>query len=161
MSSSHLAYKLSRVLQSSQTHTDCNPNTVCQIESVMVWKYCLALFVACSLLATACEAVNCYGGRLGVTPLYPASSCKDIYSCYSNSTTGYYWMWDGQFAIRREYCNMEDIHCGARGGWMRVAYINMTDPAHKCPNSLRTYTSPRRMCARYVPNCAWHMIPYY
>ena len=50
--------------------------------------------------------------------------------------------------VRRVYCNMEDTRCGVRGGWMRVAHINMTDPGETCPSPLRTYTSPRRMCAR-------------
>ena len=45
---------------------------------------------------------------------------------------------------------MEDTRCGIRGGWMRVAHIDMTDPDDTCPSPLRTITSPKRMCAKSV-----------
>lgn len=120
------------------------------LKAAMFRKYCVPLFVTFSLIATGCAAVDCQDGYLGVFPAYPASSCRDIHSCYPNSTTGYYWIWDGPFSIHRQYCNMDEMRCGVLGGWMRVAHVNMTDRHHKCPRPLRTYTFPRRMCARYT-----------
>ena len=95
---------------------------------------------------------NCPG--IGMTQDKPASSCRAIFLCYqNNATSGYYWIKgeiDGNIIIKRVYCNMEDTRCGIRGGWMRVAHIDMTDPSDTCPSPLRTITSPKRMCARSV-----------
>ena len=33
-------------------------------------------------------------------------------------------------------------------GWTRVAYLNMTDPSHQCPDGWQTYTTPKRTCGR-------------
>lgn len=82
----------------------------------MVWKYCVALLVTCGLMVTGCAAVNCQDGLLGLSPTHPASSCRDIHSCNSNSTTGYYWIWDRPFSIHRQYCSMEEMRCGVHGG---------------------------------------------
>ena len=92
--------------------------------------------------------------EIGMTRDKPASSCRAIFLCYQhNATSRYYWIKgerDGNFTIKRIYCNMEDTHCGIRGGWMRVAHIDMTDPDDTCPSPLRTITSPKRMCIKSV-----------
>ena len=38
---------------------------------------------------------------------------------------------------RHVYCEMEQV-CGS-SGWMRVAYLNMTDPSEECPRGFRLY----------------------
>ena len=38
------------------------------------------------------------------------------------------------------YCNMEGSNCDGNGGWMRVGYINMTQPHATCPEGLYKYT---------------------
>ena len=38
------------------------------------------------------------------------------------------------------YCDMEGINCDGKGGWTRVAYINMTEPNATCPNGLTKLT---------------------
>ena len=45
---------------------------------------------------------------------------------------------------------MNTSNCGdERGGWMRVAHINMTDPRHSCPQGLKyVIQSSKRMCIR-------------
>ena len=53
---------------------------------------------------------------------------------------------------------MNTSNCGdERGGWMRVAHINMTDPGHSCPQGLR-YIAPssKRMCihSHSGPGCS-------
>ena len=101
---------------------------------------------------TAVKDNDCPG--IGMTQDKPASSCRAIFLCYQhNATSGYYWIKgeiDGNIIIKRVYCNMGDTRCGIRGGWMRVAHIDMTDPDDTCPSPLRTITSPKRMCARSV-----------
>ena len=92
--------------------------------------------------------------EIGRTQHKPASSCRDIFLCdQHNAASGYYWIKgekDSNIIIRHFYCNMEDTRCGIRGGWMRVAHIDMTDPDDTCPPPLRTLNSPKRMCARSV-----------
>ena len=101
---------------------------------------------------TVIKGNDCLG--IGMTQDKPASSCRAIFLCYQhNATSRYYWIKgeiDGNIIIKRVYCNMEDTHCGIRGGWMRVAHIDMTDSNDTCPSPLRTITSPKRMCARSV-----------
>ena len=38
--------------------------------------------------------------------------------------------------------------CGGAGGWTRAAYLNMSDPNHKCPSNLTLITTPIRGCGR-------------
>ena len=43
---------------------------------------------------------------------------------------------------------MESL-CNSRGGWMRVAYLNMSDPTEKCPPGFKLYNeSGIRACGR-------------
>ena len=52
--------------------------------------------------------------------------------------------------VKRVYCEMNTTNCGnITGGWMRAAYINMTNENNSCPRGL-TYTvaSTIRMCTR-------------
>ena len=39
------------------------------------------------------------------------------------------------------YCDMKGNNCGGEGGWMRVAYGNMTEPGAKCPQGLERSNS--------------------
>ena len=83
----------------------------------------------------------------GDREMYPATSCKEIYQCNSTAPSGYYWVRNatGQLQV---FCDMDTTNCGnITGGWMRVAYIDMTNPANTCPENL-TYTvqSSTRMC---------------
>ena len=92
--------------------------------------------------------------EIGRTPDKPAFSCRAIFLCgQDNATSGYYWIKgekDSKIIITQFYCNMEDTRCGIRGGWMRVAHIDMTDPDDTCPPPLRTLSTPKRMCAKSV-----------
>ena len=40
------------------------------------------------------------------------------------------------------YFNMEGTNCGGEGGWMRVAYVNMTQPGATCPQGLSQIDFP-------------------
>uniref|UniRef100_A0A1X7SKT8 Uncharacterized protein n=1 Tax=Amphimedon queenslandica TaxID=400682 RepID=A0A1X7SKT8_AMPQE len=35
---------------------------------------------------------------------------------------------------------MEGSNCDGNGGWMRIGYINMTEPGATCPQGLYSYT---------------------
>ena len=78
-----------------------------------------------------------------------SSSCKELYQCNPALPSGYYNITTPQ-GVERVYCDMNTTNCGnITGGWMRVAYIDMTDENNTCPQGL-TYTvaSSTHMCTR-------------
>ena len=79
----------------------------------------------------------------------PATSCKEIHDCDPTAPSGYYWV-NTTAGPLQVYCQMETNNCGnITGGWMRAAYIDMTNVNNTCPQGL-TYTveSSTRMCTR-------------
>ena len=80
----------------------------------------------------------------------PATSCKDIYECDSTAPSGYYWVRNATGDATQVFCEMNTTNCGnITGGWMRAAYIDMTNENNTCPQGL-TYTvvNSTRMCTR-------------
>ena len=78
-----------------------------------------------------------------------ATSCKELYQCNPALPSGYYNITTPQGA-ERVYCDTNTANCGnITGGWMRAAYLNMTNESNTCPQGL-TYTvvSSTRMCTR-------------
>ena len=78
-----------------------------------------------------------------------ATSCKELYQCNPVLPSGYYNITTPQGA-KRVYCAMNTTNCGnITGGWMRAAYIDMTNESNTCPQGL-TYTvvNSTRMCSR-------------
>ena len=43
---------------------------------------------------------------------------------------------------------MDKDVCGTREGWMRVAYVDMTQPNQECPTGFTTINTPKRLCGR-------------
>ena len=79
------------------------------------------------------------------------TSCKELYQCNSALPSGYYNIVTPQ-GVESVYCEMDTTYCGnVTGGWMRVAYIDMTVEKNTCPEGL-TYTEQsfngqlRQMC---------------
>ena len=84
-----------------------------------------------------------------------ATSCRELYQCNPSIPSGYYSFRTLQ-GVERVYCEMATTNCGnITGGWMRAAYIDMTNVSNTCPQGL-TYTveSSTRMCTRS------HSAPY-
>ena len=78
-----------------------------------------------------------------------ATSCKELYQCNPALPSGYYNI-TTSLGAERVYCVMNTTNCGnITGGWMRAAYIDMTNENNTCPQGL-TYTvvSSTRMCTR-------------
>ena len=105
----------------------------------------------------------------GIASMNPATSCKEIHDCDPTAPSGYYWV-NTTTGPLQVYCQMDTNNCGnITGGWMRAAYINMTDVSASCPQGL-TYTveSSTRMCTRSHTNkhaCSsvifpTHRVPY-
>ena len=85
----------------------------------------------------------------GDSEMHPATSCKEIYECVSTAPSGYYWV-NTTTGPLQVYCQMENNNCGnITGGWMRAAYIDMTNVSNTCPHGLNyTVESSTRMCTR-------------
>ena len=82
----------------------------------------------------------------------PGSSCRDILEQEPDSTSKYYWIRDSSGHVTQQYCDMEREGCGTRGGWMRVAHLDMTQPNQQCPSGFRLITSSsKRLCGRPGP----------
>ena len=92
--------------------------------------------------------------NLGQFSHLPATSCQEVFDCNQGAPSGQYWINTTNrrsMVIREVYCDMENVYGGSRGGWMRVAFFNMSDPPYSCPSPLRTVTTQgRRLCTRSV-----------
>ena len=74
------------------------------------------------------------------------ASCNEIKSKWPKASSGYYHI-GGKGGPVYVYCQMEEI-CGS-GGWTRLAYLDMTDPAQKCPSGFKPIqTGQVRTCGR-------------
>ena len=76
----------------------------------------------------------------------PISSCSNV-SYNGGAISGYYDIMLANGSTASVYCNMEG--CDGEGGWIRVAYLNMSDPSQQCPTDFRLYNeSGVRACGR-------------
>ena len=83
---------------------------------------------------------------------YPIStllhSCEEIKTNWPDNPSGYYTIADSNGHTRHVYCHMEEL-CGSDEGWMRVSYLNMSDPTEDCPPGFRLYEENGiRACGR-------------
>ena len=97
----------------------------------------------------------------GLTPCWPATSCKEILQLDPHSPSGLYWIRGTDGAAKHMYCDMERSCKGVGGGWMRVASVDMTDSSNSCPSGLRTLTEPRRLCGKNIDGagCSSAVLP--
>ena len=92
---------------------------------------------------------------LGLSSYKPAKSCREIFRCTPSSPSGYYWLKSATTECREAYCDMDTTHCNITGGWVRLAYLNMTEPGASCPTSLRQINTPAKLCGRRTaPGCS-------
>ena len=81
---------------------------------------------------------------------YP-TTCLDIKQKSNLSLSGYYIIRAPNGSLTSVYCDMEGSNCDGKGGWMRVGYLNMTDPGATCPPgmTLRQFnTISHGLCGR-------------
>ena len=79
---------------------------------------------------------------------FPVSSCADI---YQGHPSGYYWL-NVTNEPQLVYCSLNENRCCNESGgkWMRIAYLNMSDPSAQCPDGWREVQSPIRTCRRQL-----------
>lgn len=93
--------------------------------------------------------------RAGSFRDFPATSCLEIHQAQPNARSGFYWI--QSLTERRPsqaFCDMQRAECcgATSGGWLRVAYLNMTNSSHQCPSEWTEVTDPVRACARNSPS---------
>ena len=83
----------------------------------------------------------------------PAPSCQYIAETNSSAPSGYYWVRSSNGSAVNVYCDMARHCCGSTGGWMRVAYLDMTDANQQCPEGFRLRSEPKRTCEVIYHRC--------
>ena len=92
---------------------------------------CVGRMVACE----DGEVSYSFYSRVGTVSFLPGKSCADIYQINkaSRGRSGYYWIRSETTSLHKVYCDME-LECGGvKGGWTRIAYLDMTQ-GHSCPS---------------------------
>ena len=82
-------------------------------------------------------------------------NCSQILHVYSSAPSGYYTIQAPNGSLIPVYCDMEGSNCDGKGGWMRVGYINMSEPNATCPSGLNSYFFPNinyPLCDRPHPS---------
>ena len=73
----------------------------------------------------------------------PFDSCAFVLEKNSSALSGYYTMQTSNGSRLTVYCDMEGNNCDGKGGWMRISYLNMSEPDTVCPTGLmlKQYTN--------------------
>ena len=78
-----------------------------------------------------------------------AHSCSEFLELFPSATSGYYDITQSNGSIVSVYCDMDGSNCDGNGGWMKVGYVNMTEPGATCPQGLYKYTiGGKTLCDR-------------
>jgi hypothetical protein len=100
----------------------------------------------CMLQARACD--------IG-TDDNPASSCRAVKECNPLAKSKLYVI-GTPGRTQRLFCDMKTVRCGIRGGWTRIADVDMSFNGY-CPYGLETFThGGKRLCRRGTtsPGCS-------
>ena len=80
---------------------------------------------------------------------HSSRSCQEILDCCPSAPSGYYQIHAPNGSLVQVYCDMEGTNCGGEGGWMRVAYVNMSQSGTTCPQGLtQKVLSGLTLCGR-------------
>ena len=74
-----------------------------------------------------------------IVPVIP-QNCMAILDSNPNAESSNYDIILSNGSIVNVYCDMRGVNCDQEGGWMRIAYLNMTEPGITCPSGLRPMT---------------------
>ncbi len=78
------------------------------------------------------------------------SSCSDVLTAYPTASSGYYNITLSNGTTTTVYCDT-DLNYNGERGWMRVGYLNMTDPNEQCPPGFRLHEENGvRACGRQL-----------
>ena len=85
---------------------------------------------------------------LGSCQNNPGLSCNHIIQGRPGAPSGDYWIRLCSGSAIQVYCDMSSRCCNSSTGWMRAAYLNMTDPTHNCPAGMHLGSDTKRLCRR-------------
>ena len=93
--------------------------------------------------------------NLGECQENPAISCSKIAQENPTASSRHYWVRTPTTGSSTEvYCEMNTTHCGnSTGPWMRIAFLNMTNPTYQCPEGFALIPEPRRSCGKEDGGC--------
>ena len=66
--------------------------------------------------------------------MFTATPADTPIHVYSTALSGYYTIQAPNGSLISVYCDMEGSNCDGKGGWIRVAYLNMSEPNATCPH---------------------------
>ena len=93
--------------------------------------------------------------RLGECESNPATSCQHVLD-EGPAATGWYWIRKCDGTSVQVYCAMSNpCGCSGSSAWMRIGFLNMSDPSQQCPPGMGIVASPRSCSRNVFPgNCA-------
>ena len=97
-------------------------------------------------VATQEKVCSSFCSSLGMMQSNPGKSCDDIYQINkaTRGKSGYYWI-NATTGVHQVYCDME-LECGGhKGGWMRIANLDVSR-GDSCPSGWSKITSPVAAC---------------
>ena len=106
-----------------------------EIDSALLNRTC-----DCNALVSRLDVINSKIDDLGCGQNRPANSCAEILINDPAAPSGYYEILNATGQVHRVYCDMTRSCGGDTGGWMRVAYLDMTNSTHQCPSGLQQRT---------------------
>ena len=81
------------------------------------------------------------------------TSCQDVKARWPDSPSGIYLIILPSGDTGYVYCHLGNL-CGSSDGWMRIAYLDMTDPAQECPSAFDTVIQNGVKCCGRKENVA-------
>ena len=84
-----------------------------------------------SLISVYCDVVEYINSAL-------LDNCSHIVDKFNSAPSAYYTIKAPNGSFITVYCNMGVSICDGKGGWMRVAYVNMSESGAACPSGLST-----------------------
>ena len=76
------------------------------------------------------------------------NSCAKVLEEKPDRPSGYYWLKTCEMCEPfQAFCDFS-LNLDGSKGWMRVAYLDMTDHNQQCPSQFKLVTSPRRLCGK-------------
>ena len=100
--------------------------------------------------------INQVHQRLGPPGCNPPRnrSCQEILHCFPSVPSGYHEIRVPNGSLVQVYCDMEGTNCGGKGGWMRVAHVNMSQSGASCPQGLtQKRISGLTLCGQSAAGC--------
>ena len=80
-------------------------------------------------------------------------SCQEVKARWPDSPSGIYLITLPGGDTGYVYCHLGNL-CGSSDGWMRIAYLDMTDPAQECPSAFDTVIQNGVKCCGRKENVA-------